>query len=84
MSPVMSTEARLRAATRAAADTVAPGSAPPLRLPGDPAAGPLPGFYLDQTEPEIAATMGISRGTVKSTTSRALAALGRLLQEAGR
>ena len=41
-------------------------------------------FYLDQTEPEIAATMGISRGTVKSTTSRALAALGRLLQEAGR
>jgi RNA polymerase sigma-70 factor (sigma-E family) len=40
-------------------------------------------FYLDQTEPEIAATMGISRGTVKSTTSRALAALGRLLQEAG-
>jgi DNA-directed RNA polymerase specialized sigma24 family protein len=28
--------------------------------------------------------MGISRGTVKSTTSRGLAALGRLLQEAGR
>jgi len=46
MSPVMSTEARLRAATRAAADTVAPGSAPPLRLPGDPAAGPLPGGGL--------------------------------------
>ena len=41
-------------------------------------------FYLDQSEPEIAAAMGISRGTVKSTTSRALAALGRLLQEAGR
>jgi hypothetical protein len=36
MSPVMSTEERLRAATRAAADTVAPGSAPPLRLPPDP------------------------------------------------
>ncbi len=36
-SPVMSTEERLRAATRAAAATVAPGSAPPLRLPGDPA-----------------------------------------------
>jgi DNA-directed RNA polymerase specialized sigma24 family protein len=28
-------------------------------------------------------SMGISPGTVKSTTSRALAALGRLLQEAG-
>jgi RNA polymerase sigma-70 factor (sigma-E family) len=41
-------------------------------------------FYLDQTEPEIAAAMGISRGTVKSTTSRGLAALGRLLREAGR
>ena len=40
ISPVMSTEERLRAATRAAADTVAPGSAPPLRLPGDPGRGP--------------------------------------------
>ena len=35
-------------------------------------------FYLDQTEPEIAESMGISPGTVKSTTSRGLAALGRL------
>jgi RNA polymerase sigma-70 factor (sigma-E family) len=40
-------------------------------------------FYLDLTEPEIAVSMGISPGTVKSTTSRALAALGRLMQEAG-
>jgi RNA polymerase sigma-70 factor (sigma-E family) len=40
-------------------------------------------FYLDLTEPEIAASMGISPGTVKSTTSRGLAALGRLLEEAG-
>ncbi len=39
-------------------------------------------FYLDQTEPEIAESMGISPGTVKSTTSRGLAALGRLIQEA--
>lgn len=38
-------------------------------------------FYLDLSEPEIAAAMGISPGTVKSTTSRALAALGRLLGE---
>jgi RNA polymerase sigma-70 factor (sigma-E family) len=36
-------------------------------------------FYLDLSEPEIATSMGISHGTVKSTTSRALAALGRLL-----
>jgi RNA polymerase sigma-70 factor (sigma-E family) len=41
-------------------------------------------FYLDLTEPEIAVSMGISPGTVKSTTSRGLAALGRLIQEAGR
>lgn len=38
-------------------------------------------FYLDLTEEEIAASMRISRGTVKSTTSRALAALGRILGE---
>ena len=35
-------------------------------------------FYLDLDEEEIAASMRISRGTVKSTTSRALAALGRI------
>jgi RNA polymerase sigma-70 factor (sigma-E family) len=39
-------------------------------------------FYLDLGEAEIAESMGISTGTVKSTTSRALAALGRLLGEA--
>ena len=38
-------------------------------------------FYLDLSEPEVAAAMDISQGTVKSTTSRALAALGRLLEE---
>jgi len=38
-------------------------------------------YYLELPEREIAASMGVSIGTVKSTTSRALAALGRLLQE---
>jgi RNA polymerase sigma-70 factor (sigma-E family) len=38
-------------------------------------------YYLDLSEAETAASMGVGRGTVKSTTSRALAALGRLLEE---
>jgi RNA polymerase sigma-70 factor (sigma-E family) len=38
-------------------------------------------FYLDLQEAEIAAAMGISRGTVKSTTSRGLATLARILGE---
>jgi RNA polymerase sigma factor (sigma-70 family) len=39
-------------------------------------------FYLELGEAEIAESMGVTPGTVKSTTSRALAALGRLLKEA--
>jgi RNA polymerase sigma-70 factor (sigma-E family) len=38
-------------------------------------------FYLELSEAEIAQAMDISQGTVKSTVSRALAALGRLLGE---
>ena len=38
-------------------------------------------FYLDMSEEEAARVMGISRGTVKSATSRAVAALGRILKE---
>jgi RNA polymerase sigma factor (sigma-70 family) len=38
-------------------------------------------YYLDLDEEEIARSMGIRRGTVKSATSRALAALGRSMQE---
>jgi RNA polymerase sigma factor (sigma-70 family) len=38
-------------------------------------------YYLDLSEEEIACTMGISRGTVKSATSRALASVGRVLRE---
>jgi RNA polymerase sigma factor (sigma-70 family) len=38
-------------------------------------------YYADLSEAEIARAMGVSRGTVKSTTSRAVAALARMLQE---
>ena len=38
-------------------------------------------FYLGVSEEETARAMGIARGTVKSSTSRALAALGRMLKE---
>lgn len=38
-------------------------------------------FYLGVPEEETARAMGVSRGTVKSSTSRALAALGRMLEE---
>ena len=38
-------------------------------------------FYLELSEQETARAMGVSRGTVKSTTSRAVAALGRMLRE---
>ena len=54
------------------------------RLPGRQREALVLRFYLDLTEPEIATAMGISHGTVKSTTSRALAALARLLGEAAR
>jgi RNA polymerase sigma-70 factor (sigma-E family) len=39
-------------------------------------------YYLDLSEADTAAAMGISQGTVKSTTSRALATLGRKVQGA--
>jgi RNA polymerase sigma-70 factor (sigma-E family) len=38
-------------------------------------------YYLDLPDPEIAATLGVSRSTVASTASRALAALARQLKE---
>lgn len=38
-------------------------------------------YFADLTESAIAQAMGVSRGTVKSTTARALAALDRMLRE---
>jgi DNA-directed RNA polymerase specialized sigma24 family protein len=38
-------------------------------------------FYVGLSEAEIAATLGISAGTVKSTAARGLAALARTLRE---
>jgi RNA polymerase sigma-70 factor (sigma-E family) len=38
-------------------------------------------FYLELSEQETARVMNVSRGTVKSTTSRAVAALGRMFRE---
>jgi RNA polymerase sigma factor (sigma-70 family) len=38
-------------------------------------------YYLDLSEQEIAAAVGVSRGTVKSATSRGIAAVGRVLKE---
>jgi RNA polymerase sigma-70 factor (sigma-E family) len=38
-------------------------------------------YYLDLTEEQTAQAMGVSRGTVKSATSRGIDALGRSLKE---
>jgi RNA polymerase sigma-70 factor (sigma-E family) len=38
-------------------------------------------YYLDMSEDQAAQAMGVSRGTVKSATSRAVAAVGRMLKE---
>ena len=38
-------------------------------------------YFLDMPDPEIAAVLGVARGTVSSTASRALAALAQALKE---
>ena len=38
-------------------------------------------FYAGLPEQEVARVMGVSRGTIKSTTARGLVALGRILRE---
>ena len=51
------------------------------RLPARQREAVLLRYYLDMTEDQAARAMRVSRGTVKSATSRGLAALGRLLKE---
>jgi RNA polymerase sigma-70 factor (sigma-E family) len=51
------------------------------RLPGRQREALICRYYLDMSEEETARAMGISRGTVKSATSRAVAAIGRMLKE---
>jgi len=51
------------------------------RLPGRQREALVCRFYLDLSEEETARAMKISRGTVKSATSRAVAAIGRMLKE---
>ena len=51
------------------------------RLPGRQREALVCRYYLDMSEEETARAMGISRGTVKSATSRAVAAIGRMLKE---
>jgi RNA polymerase sigma factor (sigma-70 family) len=51
------------------------------KLPGRQREAIVLRFYLDMSEEEAANAMGVSRGTIKSTTSRAVAALGRMLKE---
>ena len=51
------------------------------RLPARQRAVVVLRYFADLPEQETALAMGVSVGTVKSTTSRALAALGRMLQE---
>jgi RNA polymerase sigma-70 factor (sigma-E family) len=75
-APVESAEARalLNEEQRAAARAL-------RRLPERQREALVLRYYLDLSEEETAAAMGISRGTVKSATSRALAKVGRLLKE---
>ena len=40
-------------------------------------------YHLDMSEQQAAEAMGVSRGTVKSATSRGIAALARMLKEEG-
>jgi RNA polymerase sigma-70 factor (sigma-E family) len=85
--------ARLRAAAEQPADVVSSEQAMLLReeqreviaalaaLPARRREAIVLRYWLGLSEAEIAATMGISAGTVKSTVSRGLAALGKSLEK---
>jgi RNA polymerase sigma-70 factor (sigma-E family) len=51
------------------------------RLPARQCEAVVLRYYLDMTEDQAAQAMGVSRGTVKSATSRGIAALARILKE---
>ena len=51
------------------------------RLPARQREAVILRFYMELPESEVAQVMGVSRGAVKSATSRGLAALGRMLRE---
>jgi RNA polymerase sigma-70 factor (sigma-E family) len=51
------------------------------RLPGRQREALVLRYYLDMTEDHAARAMRVSRGTVKSATSRAIRAVGRMLAE---
>jgi RNA polymerase sigma-70 factor (sigma-E family) len=51
------------------------------RLPARQREAVILRFYMELAEGEVAQVMGVSRGTVKSATSRGLATLGRMLRE---
>jgi RNA polymerase sigma factor (sigma-70 family) len=51
------------------------------RLPGRQREAVVLRYYLDMTEDQAAQAMGVGRGTVKSATSRGIAALARMLKE---
>ena len=77
----------VEAAAASAEDTVLAGErqretvAALRRLPPRQREAVVLRYFADLPEQETAVAMGVSRGTVKSTTSRALAALARMLQE---
>src|SRR6201994_1005581 len=53
-------------------------AAPRPPLPRRQREAVVPRYYLDMTEDQAAQAMGVGRGTVKSATSRGIAALARM------
>jgi RNA polymerase sigma-70 factor (sigma-E family) len=76
VSPAASAEATVLASERQRETVIAL-----RRLPPRQREALVLRYFADLPEQETALAMGVSRGTVKSTTSRALAALARMLQE---